>query len=1476
MNPVETIQQAVVVAHGPASVTKQAITRLEETLGPEARIVVVAAVRPALNVVSRIKGRDVVAVREFGRRGYSRALASCAPGPVLLIHDDVVVDGPSISLLAADSAASEGVAVARLDGTGDAEPIRRSMLLACAVGERDDLAGLAGAYPTLPGHLVPVAGVLSRASATRSGGSEARLGRPEGPERRPLLVANLIVRDEEAMLPGCLESLAGLVDRVEITDTGSTDRTIEIARRAGATVEERSWSDDFSAARNHVLERTRDAWFVLWIDADERIRCEEPSRVRRFLAAVAGDVPGFEVEIHNEAGDGSVRDTFGAVRVFSSAGTSLAGVIHEAVVDAAGAPLHGPELPGLSIRHLGYGTESAAPEDKALRNLELARRRHADSPDAASALELARAELLADGDPRRALELLADADAGAEDQQAPLRAHIKAIRGRVELQLGDREEALASAGTALELVPADDLAAAVFAESALDLGRTAELVTLARHLATAESAKPAFSSDANRARFRGLVAAALAAEGEVAAALSEVGAIQQRTGSYEFWDRLIPAVVGCVGAEDAVTALVPVVSPDFEGRFLGPAASALPPSGTAALCIGYLDAGGAATDVVAAGLLAAIVADDEEAVRALAAHAFLLDPSTLETVAARADDRGRPRLAGMIREAGFTGGTRDAGAASLDTGRIATLVPPGRRVLDEGSVLTGPLLGRDSHLSTDPGEGPFDVVIAGTSAELAGLGDLVAPGGMVVSWSEDAVGVAGGAGGTLSVVGRVVLWRPPWSAEAVAAALEDPDEFDLAVMTEEPIPEELKVAYRLSLPLGIGAGFVSRAEVGDLPSDTPVLVTDPAIVAEPAWVQALWDGLQETGQPVGVRLCAPDGSLIHAGGDTKGAPFGFGSPSAHELFSSDRPDATLALPWMGRAGDLVGDAEPVRGRYLGSAAAVGGVAAPGEGSARLPDVFPATVLVISAEGGRASLQLVRGMSEAGFTPVVADPAIPDLEAHSMRRAGAIVVRTLSGMPGRSPAALAGALAPRAVVYADPAALRDDYPVVSAAHPTCWSIAGFEPDPELAERVDEVVALDDPEAVAAVAARADRPIALREASPAPIGRRGTTPGLVSVVIPVWNKWELTAACLDSLEDHAEAPLEVLVVDNGSTDETAARLAERAGVAVITNDENLGFPRAVNQGIDAATGEFVCILNNDTEVTVGWLEEMLSVLATSGTAMVGPRTNRISGLQAVPGAPDMTDADAARRWASTWHATRRGSWLINRLVGFCLLARRSLFEEQGGFDEGFGIGNYEDDELCARVRASGLELRVADRAVVLHHGSATFDELDADYAALLGRAARAHGGGRPGSGLVTAVVLSDGDSEGALLTAHDALAVADRVRVVERIGGAVTELHTGALAQSSVEVVHRDWGEESGASAAIEGIRDRMVMVCAAGERLEIEDCGRVRSGIEDLPAGPVVVATDHGPEVRLHPPTAAAVAAMGSPEGARLPGLRVIS
>ncbi|OAB35269.1 hypothetical protein PMSD_13130 [Paenibacillus macquariensis subsp. defensor] len=224
---------------------------------------------------------------------------------------------------------------------------------------------------------------------------------------------------------------------------------------------------------------------------------------------------------------------------------------------------------------------------------------------------------------------------------------------------------------------------------------------------------------------------------------------------------------------------------------------------------------------------------------------------------------------------------------------------------------------------------------------------------------------------------------------------------------------------------------------------------------------------------------------------------------------------------------------------------------------------------------------------------------------------------------------------------------------------------------------------------------------------------------SIVILTHNQLPLTYKCLQSIREHTQ-DYELIVVDNGSTDGTVNYLHMQHDVIVHENKENLGFAKGCNQGIELSKGENILFLNNDTIVTEHWLDNMLRVLYENDrVGMVGPVTNYSSGHQIIP--VTYTQLDEIDTFSKRHCEENAGCYTdVRRLVGFCLLARRSLLDEIGHFDERYGLGNYEDDDLCLRALHAGYLLRVVNDSFIHHIGHATMHNLqDLNLAMLLQR-------------------------------------------------------------------------------------------------------------------------------------------------------------
>lgn len=181
----------------------------------------------------------------------------------------------------------------------------------------------------------------------------------------------MIVKDEEDMLPGCLSAVAPYVDELIVVDTGSSDRTREIAQEHGARVFDFTWTGSFSDARNESLRHATSDW-VLWLDADEHLVVEDGPRLRELARRTW--VEGFQIaETHFiGAGDGSTV-THSPIRLFQRRPDYVwRGTVHEQVAWAMPSWLPGRiQHSNVRVDHYGYLASVVEDRSKVERNLEL-------------------------------------------------------------------------------------------------------------------------------------------------------------------------------------------------------------------------------------------------------------------------------------------------------------------------------------------------------------------------------------------------------------------------------------------------------------------------------------------------------------------------------------------------------------------------------------------------------------------------------------------------------------------------------------------------------------------------------------------------------------------------------------------------------------------------------------------------------------------------------------------------------------------------------------------------------------------------------------------------------------------------------------------------------------------------------------------------------------------------------------------------
>ncbi|MBI5849282.1 MAG: glycosyltransferase [Nitrospirae bacterium] len=236
-------------------------------------------------------------------------------------------------------------------------------------------------------------------------------------------------------------------------------------------------------------------------------------------------------------------------------------------------------------------------------------------------------------------------------------------------------------------------------------------------------------------------------------------------------------------------------------------------------------------------------------------------------------------------------------------------------------------------------------------------------------------------------------------------------------------------------------------------------------------------------------------------------------------------------------------------------------------------------------------------------------------------------------------------------------------------------------------------------------------------------RETIKGLTSIVILTFNQLEYTKKCLKSIRKHTPEPHEIIFVDNGSTDGTVKWLGrlvkENKKYVLIQNETNLGFAKGCNQGIEASKGEYILLLNNDVIVAKDWLSGLIECLTSApDTGIVGPMTNNISGPQQVTSS-DYRSADHLDEYAAQFRQKNRYRRIpLRRIVGFCMLFRRSLAGNIGLLDESFGSGNFEDDDYCLRAALEGNRNLIAGDVFIHHFGSISFKGNKIPYASSMG--------------------------------------------------------------------------------------------------------------------------------------------------------------
>lgn len=200
-------------------------------------------------------------------------------------------------------------------------------------------------------------------------------------------------------------------------------------------------------------------------------------------------------------------------------------------------------------------------------------------------------------------------------------------------------------------------------------------------------------------------------------------------------------------------------------------------------------------------------------------------------------------------------------------------------------------------------------------------------------------------------------------------------------------------------------------------------------------------------------------------------------------------------------------------------------------------------------------------------------------------------------------------------------------------------------------------------------------------------------MLSIIMPVKDGKEITRVAIDSIKNYTSVPYELIVVNDGSKKETSDFLRSLQGIVLIENKKSQGWCKAINQGIEKATGEFVVFSNNDVVVTPNWGRGMLKHFEIdSSLGVLGPTSSSVNGFQHI---------DYNREGVDFQYS--------DALMFFFTMVRKEVVDKIGGLDERFGIGGQDDTDYCIRANKADFKVGIARNVFVYHYGSATYRDI-----------------------------------------------------------------------------------------------------------------------------------------------------------------------
>jgi O-antigen biosynthesis protein len=219
----------------------------------------------------------------------------------------------------------------------------------------------------------------------------------------------------------------------------------------------------------------------------------------------------------------------------------------------------------------------------------------------------------------------------------------------------------------------------------------------------------------------------------------------------------------------------------------------------------------------------------------------------------------------------------------------------------------------------------------------------------------------------------------------------------------------------------------------------------------------------------------------------------------------------------------------------------------------------------------------------------------------------------------------------------------------------------------------------------------------------------------LIIPVHNQYSYTRKLIEGIYRYSDAPFHIFIIDNASTDETIdLHKIYTHNITIVRNRENRGWCGGINQGVSLGQNPYVVFMNNDIEVSQGWLGNLISFLDTHPRiGAVGPLDSCPNDWQCVdrvresmvPQIPSFLTEDLhERNRILKYHFNRAGILVEGMLAFFCVALKRRTVSAIGSLDESFNGGG-DDDDYCRRLRKSGYVLGLSLDTYIIHHSSLT---------------------------------------------------------------------------------------------------------------------------------------------------------------------------